>query len=90
MAAHAAEAVEQLQIYVSYVEKTAFDRAKVELKINTPTFEDWIKFVSSDVAETYIDACFNSAVIFSKFPLQKKQMMQNALSGFNYCQKLWE
>ncbi|KAH0569916.1 KIF1-binding domain-containing protein [Spironucleus salmonicida] len=86
----ASNALEQLQKYTKFIERNAQKRAQIELKTVEIPFQRWIKFVHKDEISSYIDACFSTCGVFSKFPGNLKPMLQNAVNGYVYVEALWD
>eukprot|EP00703_Trepomonas_sp_PC1_P001401 JAP95205.1 KIF-1 binding protein C terminal domain-containing protein [Trepomonas sp. PC1] len=87
----AAQSIEQFQQMIENAEKIAVYRCKVQTNAQNVQFDQWIKYMHEDSLQIYIDGVFKQAIVFSKIPTeQRKQMMQRAMLGFEYCQKVWE
>ncbi|CAL6039347.1 KIF1-binding_domain-containing protein [Hexamita inflata] len=97
LCSYAAVSVEQFQVFITAVEQTAQTRCRVqenEVRDAKLSWERWVKWIHIDTVEVYVDAIFRQAVVFSKFPSRdvqtRKQMMERALMGFEYCEKMWK
>lgn len=82
---------------IQQVEKVAQERCKCQENEHPSAqvvWERWVKWIHIDSLEVYTDAVFRQSVIFSKFPTKeacvRKTMMERALRGFEYCEKMWK
>ena len=95
--AKAASTIECLKALVQRYEANAQEACRCQLgkrKFEPLTWDQWIRYMADDSLGLYVDAVFKQSSALGRFPVfsprERQTMMEKALHGYEYCEKMWK